>query len=332
MNNRNLKIEWLRVFFMAIIVLLHMLTFGYGYKASSTPFVSDGFEGHTVPSLLAVSRLGVTGFIFISGFYGVRLKINRMVSLWTATCFYSIVSTFCLFSYKEINLLKELIDAPFSIFDSWWFIQSYIIIMLISPFIEEGIKNITKKQFTYITLFLFVMQYVVQFYHVAYNGPSFLRFFIVYIIARYCASYPIFFFKQYSLKILIISGLLLIFMPFYVCYVGFPNMLKWINSNYNPIYIIVVYSLILYASERPIYGTSSFFTSNILAVYLLHSSKFGNYFLWESGLFSYHSFSLVKVLVFVICIYVFCVLVEQLRKKIFLSFDKKIVEYIKNVI
>ncbi len=305
---------------------------GYGYKAGETAFVGYGTSRFFIPSLLGITRLGVTGFIFISGFYGIRLKISRIVSLWTATCFYSVVSAFGLFFMGVIGsgrFFHYLLDAPISLFDGWWFIQSYLIIMLLSPIIELGIKQINKVDFLIIVSVLFVIQYFVQWYHVADSGPSLMKFIITYMIGRYCGSNPIPIIKNNANALLVFSSFLLVFVPFFVCLIKHEYYLKWINTNFNPVCLLVVYCLILVAVKTPRYAESTFLTTNVLAVYLLHSSKFGNYLLWDSGLLNYRQFNVIYAILLTICIYILCAIIEEIRKFFIVPIDNLIIKKIK---
>lgn len=311
---RNIKIEGLRVLFMWIIVMLHLLTYGFKY-VNATPFVGHDISGMMVPSLLGITKLGVTGFIFISGYYGIKCRANKLASLWCATTFYALASGVAMACFS-MGGVKGTVDAPFALFDGWWFIQSYFIVMLISPILNWGFDRITKPQFAAIVILLFILQYGVQWYHCANGGPSFQKFVITYLIGVYLGRYPIPFFQKHSCSLLALSLILLIGLPFAVCYVGHPHLLKWLNTNFNPLCLVVCYCLVLVANKKPLRKKGTFITANVLAVYLIHCSRFGSYLLWKSSWLHYDDFSLTYLFGLTTAVYLACVTIDVLRKRL----------------
>lgn len=82
---RNLKIELLRLFYIGIIVILHTITIGYSISISKMALVN---ETGAMSVLISLSAIGVTGFVFISGFYGINIKWDKITNLWTQTTLY----------------------------------------------------------------------------------------------------------------------------------------------------------------------------------------------------------------------------------------------------
>lgn len=70
---RNLSVEYLRVVFISFIVLLHILWKDYG--GLHVALGDNDVNTYVQLGLTNLVSLGVTGFILISGYYGVRLKI-----------------------------------------------------------------------------------------------------------------------------------------------------------------------------------------------------------------------------------------------------------------
>lgn len=137
-----------------MVVLLHILWIDYeGLKVGVGDYSLNAFMQLGLTNL---TSLGVSGFILISGYYGVKLKLNRIVSLWLQTTTYSILSVALLFAFSQIGgkLLYGIIDAPFRLFDGWWFLSYYLILMLLSPLINIGINTIGKKELRLIIIML----------------------------------------------------------------------------------------------------------------------------------------------------------------------------------
>lgn len=121
---------------------------------------------------------------------------------------------------------KDVFDSPLSMFDGWWFIQSYLIVMLLSPLLNVGIREIPQKTFAYLVWGVFILQYGVQWYHCANAGPSFQKFIITYIIGAYLGKYPIRMFERHHFILLCISSVFLFALPIIVCLADKPSLLK----------------------------------------------------------------------------------------------------------
>ena len=101
---RNLSVEYLRLIFISLIVLLHILWIDYeGLKVVVGDYSLNAF---TQLGLTNFTSLGASGFILISGYYGVKLKLNRIVSLWLQTTTYSILSVALLFAFSQIGVVS----------------------------------------------------------------------------------------------------------------------------------------------------------------------------------------------------------------------------------
>lgn len=94
---RNLSVEYLRVVFISFIVLLHILWKDYG--GLHVALGDNDVNTYVQLGLTNLVSLGVTGFILISGYYGVNLKINRIVSLWLQTTMYALASAIAVYQF-----------------------------------------------------------------------------------------------------------------------------------------------------------------------------------------------------------------------------------------
>ena len=95
------------------------------YHAFFTGEFANGYE----------SRLWtwcVPGFAFISGYYGVKLRLSKLLHLWltTAICF-----------LLPIALGGRFFELLFIN----WYLLAYTILMLLSPILNAGLNGLTKK-------------------------------------------------------------------------------------------------------------------------------------------------------------------------------------------
>ena len=99
--------------------------------------------------------------------------------------FYTFSSiAFCLFSDRG-ELLYGIIDAPLRLFDGWWFLSDYLILLLLSPLINIGINTIGKKELRLIIIMLSFTMYGVEWFHARNASMPLLLFFNTYLIGQY---------------------------------------------------------------------------------------------------------------------------------------------------
>ena len=97
------------------------------YHAFFTGEFANGFESR-------VWTWAVPGFAFISGFYGVTLRISKLLRLW-------VMAILC-FSLP-IALGGRFLELLFIN----WYLLAYTILLLLSPVLNVGLKSLTKRDF-----------------------------------------------------------------------------------------------------------------------------------------------------------------------------------------
>lgn len=159
-KSRNSSVELLRFVFMYLIVLLHV--YGHGSGLDYERIYCWGASPETMPHLFLFSlgKIGVTGFMFISGYYGIRTNRYKVLDLILIPLFYLIVLMPIGNGSGKLLLLHP--------FDGWWFIGVYLFIMLLAPLIETGIKNVSRTTFRNIIFALLAYTYFAQ----AINSPN----------------------------------------------------------------------------------------------------------------------------------------------------------------
>ena len=183
-----MSIEYLRVFFMFCVCLLHYLLYGLGYDPmdTSAPHYAQN------ATLMSLAQFGVTGFMFISGYFGMRFKGERLFRLWTECVFYSIVlcivAVFFLGNHSIVSIVFSCF-FPVSL-GHWWFIRCYLLLYILSPLINRGIEQVPKKTLLLITLTFFLISYG-AYCIPAQTGNNVFMLLTIYLIGRYLRLYPI---------------------------------------------------------------------------------------------------------------------------------------------
>ena len=181
-TKRNSSIELLRFVFMFSIVLLHV--YGHGSHLNFEWIYSLGSSWNTSYHLgiFSFCKIGVTGFMFISGYYGIRMNKSKWVSMALLLLFWTAVLCLGVSGGKGLRLLLH----PF---DGWWYVSCYLFICLLSPIIEEGISRISQHTFRNIVLAAIAYTYGAHF--IGMNNDHDVSFLLtVYFTARYLKYYP----------------------------------------------------------------------------------------------------------------------------------------------
>ena len=196
-NERNYGIDLLRIFSMIQVLILHLIDYSVGNKIK--PTIKKYNSTYCLESMCTCC---VNSFALISGVVGYKsYKFRNLIYLWFHIFFYlfilqisySKINNIALSNIKIINIFPILINRQ-------WYFNSYFIMYLFVPFLNEGIKNLNKKTFRNIIifyLFFFSLYDIVsilnktQPFNQLNSGYSALWLIILYIIGSYFGKYII---------------------------------------------------------------------------------------------------------------------------------------------
>ncbi len=187
---RESGIELLRIICMLMIVVLHAYT--YGGVAQIIDARGGGFEA-TGDFIWSFFRTPVNVFMIITGYFmskdvlDFKKSYRRIPKVYATMLFYSIFLTlaaFIIYNHSNFSILNETADsltaagklevnaakelsgdlAIYSLIKmfcplfsrQWYFLTNYVIILLLSPFINKVLAEIDKKQFKILLGLLFV--------------------------------------------------------------------------------------------------------------------------------------------------------------------------------
>lgn len=141
---RNSNIEVLRIVLMLLIVMLHFC------KHSTIGDTSNSLCYLFYCFVLALGTCAVNCFVMISGYYGIKFSTHKFLKLWIQLFAWNFVIVFWggeaeIFELSLSILLKAIM--PFSQ-NVWWFATNYLILMMLSPFINRLEKNLSDGQLT----------------------------------------------------------------------------------------------------------------------------------------------------------------------------------------
>ena len=107
---RNSTVEILRLLFMYLIVVIHV--FGHGYNVEWDKLFALGLRNDTLAHFIIISlcSIGVPGFIFITGYFGLSFSWKKVMKLYLISCFYELL---ILSVTHELTLWRVFVSGHF---------------------------------------------------------------------------------------------------------------------------------------------------------------------------------------------------------------------------
>ncbi len=146
---RQSNIELLRIIAMFMIVIYHFSYHtGFDFKNDEYLLINRLF----VDYLGFFGKASVNIFVLITGYFlseKTDIKLSKALKLWLQVFFYSIIlyaaSVILLGdSFSYTNLLFSLLPVSSG---EWWYASNYIVLFLLSPFINKVINSIDDKKY-----------------------------------------------------------------------------------------------------------------------------------------------------------------------------------------
>lgn len=179
---RNSNIEILRFILMAAIFFWHIIIHGFGFS----DIIHTRYAGvDNYPVILFFASLfapAVDCFVFISGYYGMKFSLKKLLSLVGL-----MIMAMAVISLKWIWMdgfsLRSL-----DILEQWYFMNCYLILFLIAPVINKGVECLSRRQFGLLIGVLLAFQ---LYSFIRCLGYGVEHLIIIYVIGQYCSKYDV---------------------------------------------------------------------------------------------------------------------------------------------
>lgn len=192
MNTRNSNHELLRLIAMYMIIRIHANMYLNDFCTGNLSLFLNG-------AVNGICNTGVTCFILISGYYGVKFDVKKLVKLECMMISYSLLETgvLCFLFPGQMRgaaLLEQIVKSvlPF-ISRKYWFYSCYVCLFLFSGYLDKLIKTLSQmelKRLLLLSLLIFsVMPTVFYFEIVPDYGKGLVQMSMVYMIGRYIRLY-----------------------------------------------------------------------------------------------------------------------------------------------
>ena len=289
---------------LRIVAILFIISFHYVYH-SGYVFNSLNINSLIIESFYFLGELGVNLFILITGYFQVKGKFSgkKLIKLIIEVNFYNIIIVFA-YHYLNGSLFylitskKDMILLFFSvIFQKYWFISYYIVLYILSPFINKIIKNMSKVDFQKILLVsLLIFCVIPTIFGFKLNNPEafgqynrFVWFIILYLLGAYIRLYSLKLFskKKNTILIAIVSFMTMVF-GIIIIYtfkdifvkIGTTEVAYFWHPNSIPMLLLSVAIFELFKNMELKYNkVINKIASTTLAIYILHDNALSS-FLW----------------------------------------------------
>lgn len=367
-KKRQSNFELMRIVSMLFVVMWHVILHSNLYN-------STGATKFFLEFLILIGIVHINSFIIVTGYFqsDKQFKWRKFFQTFSITWFYKAIIAIIFFIVipgliSKGELLKELLPLDFR---DYWYINCYLLLYLLSPFINKLISNLCQKDYRKLLILLFIVFSIIPFISnqgtVQNNGYTIVQFIFMYLIGAYLKKYPIDnnrHFKNYSKnkKQIAFLFLAITFLIFNFMMLNFSKILfsfdsKILNEigtfifNNNSLYsnpFVIVQSIFYFL----FFSTMNFSSKKInyiarytLDVYLIHESYYILKFLYKwvkiDVVLKYKYYTVIlAVLIVTLIIFFSCVAIGIIRNTIFKLFNKikpyqnfkeKIKKYISNI-
>jgi len=195
---RMANYELLRIVTMFMVVCLHYQARAGVLTAAGVPAGYVQIVGNLIESFCIIC---VNLYVLISGYFlsSSEFRVSRILKLLCEILFYALLIPAVLKAMGiQVTGGENIWRTWFYIFpvsmEQYWFISAYVFMVLLSPFFNEGIRWLTRKQLKALILVLLFFTCILPSIspvqltddHAGYNA---MWFFMVYLVAGYMRKY-----------------------------------------------------------------------------------------------------------------------------------------------
>lgn len=329
-NKRESNIELLRIISMIMIILSHY-TCHNGVDSFS---LNIGFN-RLLLEITTLGNIGVIIFVLITGYFGIESKkvfrFKKLYLLLTQILSYSLIILilFLIFNGDFVST-KMIIKSIFPIsFEIYGFLSVYIILYIFTPFINKFLYTLNRSEHLILILIsLFIFSILGTINTCTYYANDLVQFILYYVIGAYLKLYKNNIFSNKKNNLIIFFGTLLIMITSVIVLdsIGLKFDIFGKTSTYlfrRPKITSIILSVSIFNIFVRFDKINSNFVNNIastvLGIYLIHDNPLIRNILWTDILkvqnYVSSKYLFLHMILSVILVFIFCSLIEFIRKK-----------------
>lgn len=304
-QQRRISLEILRILCMLFIITGHLSGRG------------------EIPQTVVIAPHAVNCFVLISGYFLItsKFKIERVLRVILETIFYTFTITIILYLLGKANqqdIAKSIMPFAPTKF-TYWFVNKYLAVILLSPFICKVCATISKRQYQIllVTLLLIGSSFLTVFPFGELFGNSFslLWMIIVFITGGYLRLYaPEFkYWGIATLCLLILYNICNIYGQGVVC-LGYNSLITWSLA----IATFMWFKNLHIPNNGIIAKTTSFIAPHVFAAYLIHEQGLMRTYIVDLlHKFSGHMPDMLYLYIFGMAVIIISVIIDKFRMILF---------------
>ncbi len=153
---RQSNFELMRIVSMFMIVVWHFI-YNTGFMESTT-----GSLHFLLVFIWFIFIVHVNSFIILTGYFQCdkKIKVRKLIELNNSAWFYKVLFLiifiiFGLVEFNNVELVKLI--SPITLFNQYWFLAIYILLYMLSPFLNKLVNVLTKQQYHKLLIILLVI-------------------------------------------------------------------------------------------------------------------------------------------------------------------------------
>lgn len=238
---------------------------------------NSNIEYALIGALKAFCIVAVNIFVIISGYFGIKCTVKRLLKFLFQIVFFSIIgyviSIVC--NVQSFNLKTFMSEGFILGPKTYWFVQSYLILFIVSPILNAACEILSREQLKKFLLVFFIVQCGLGWLFATLNseirgGLSSVSFLGIYMLMRYVKLYS----PNFSLKNKSSYFLSYIYCSLFIAilaYIGVGGLMINQFSYVSPLVLVSSLSLFFFFLKM---NLSIRFVNTVAAscfsVYLLH--------------------------------------------------------------
>lgn len=335
-TQRNYSIDILRIVAMLLIVAGHYIYWGINNNPSmgaNAYAPSSLIDWSLLEIMRLVSTVAVDLYIFITGYFLIQrtdFRWKGFIQVWTQTLFYCVgIYVVLVCANMRAMDIKELAKCFFPMtFAPYWFVQKYLGLILIAPFLSKLARALNKKEYLLMLLTMLVLFISIPGREPFSSGTvcSLSWFIFLFLTAGYYRLYgaPAIL-EKYSLSIsIIIIGAFLV-ATFAMNYLQFGLQIDsyryYSTGTDSLLFFLSVPIFICFAKQKwngKIVQKLALLAPYTFGVYLIHEFRPLANLIWGDIMPKTMFFQQVQVvhcIIFSIALFIICILIDCVRSK-----------------
>ena len=270
---RESNVELFRILATFLVLVVHMTGWLVGGLADPFDSTKDlSFRiGQTIMESLSV--VCVNCFLIISGWFGIKLKFKSIWRLYTLLVFIYVPFQLAMTLYTGKFSWIQLVDNLLVFTRESYFVQCYMMLMLLSPVINSFFEKYGKKVLWLVLLLWGIEAFMETIRHnisLGINsGYSLIHFVMMYMLARTARLY-----KDELMRMKMNKWII----GYFIC-AGLVCVEHLLNVEYtwaysNPFVVVESFCLFFPFLYKPFYNSKiNWLASSSFAVYIFHASS-----------------------------------------------------------